>query len=65
MVAIQLFLISDAVVNGQLYHGVCCIASGGANVPALNDLLAPFGISYGDAIIHGGFTFEGGECCLQ
>ena len=26
---------------------------GGANVPALNDLLAPFGIAFGDAVIHG------------
>ena len=26
---------------------------GGANVPALNDLLAPFGIAFGDAVING------------
>ena len=27
--------------------------TGGANVPALNDLLAPFGIAFGDAILEG------------
>ncbi|KAJ8425528.1 hypothetical protein Cgig2_013255 [Carnegiea gigantea] len=33
--------------------------TGGANVPALNDLLAPFGIAFGDKILNGDFTVEG------
>ncbi|EFJ52617.1 hypothetical protein VOLCADRAFT_85780 [Volvox carteri f. nagariensis] len=28
-------------------------ATGGANVPALNDLLEPYGIALGDAVVHG------------
>lgn len=30
-------------------------ATGGANVPALNDLLQPFGIAFGDVILNGNF----------
>lgn len=30
--------------------------TGGANVPALNDLLAPFGIALGDAVLTGTVT---------
>ncbi len=30
-----------------------CPLTGGANVPALNELLAPFGIAFGDAILEG------------
>lgn len=33
--------------------------TGGANVPALNDLLAPFGIAFGDKILNGDFTING------
>ncbi|KAL8153195.1 hypothetical protein V2J09_010955 [Rumex salicifolius] len=33
--------------------------TGGANVPALNDLLAPFGIAFGDQILNGDFTIDG------
>ncbi|KAH9624048.1 hypothetical protein KSS87_019117 [Heliosperma pusillum] len=33
--------------------------TGGANVPALNDLLAPFGIAFGDKILNGEFTIDG------
>jgi hypothetical protein len=33
--------------------------AGGANVPALNDLLAPFTISLGDSIIHGTVSLAG------
>ncbi|KAL9224051.1 hypothetical protein vseg_000125 [Gypsophila vaccaria] len=33
--------------------------TGGANVPALNDLLAPFGIAFGDKILNGEFTING------
>lgn len=33
--------------------------TGGANVPALNDLLAPFGIAFGDKILNGDFTIDG------
>ncbi|KAI3775519.1 hypothetical protein L1987_50098 [Smallanthus sonchifolius] len=32
--------------------------TGGANVPALNDLLAPFGIAFGDRILNGDFTLN-------
>ena len=32
---------------------------GGANVPALNELLQPYGIAFGDAIIHGTTTIAG------
>ncbi|XP_057867464.2 subtilisin-like protease SBT6.1 isoform X2 [Cryptomeria japonica] len=35
-------------------------ATGGANIPALNDLLKPFGIAFGDTILNGAF-FLGGE----
>ncbi|XP_024539020.1 subtilisin-like protease SBT6.1 isoform X2 [Selaginella moellendorffii] len=34
-------------------------ATGGANVPALNDLLAPFGIAFGDSILNGAFSLAG------
>ncbi|KAK3034341.1 hypothetical protein RJ639_032239 [Escallonia herrerae] len=33
--------------------------TGGANVPALNDLLAPFGIGLGDKILNGDFSIDG------
>ncbi|KAL2553727.1 Subtilisin-like protease SBT6.1 [Forsythia ovata] len=32
--------------------------TGGANVPALNDLLAPFGIAFGDKILNGDFVMN-------
>jgi len=34
------------------------LCTGGANVPALNDLLAPFGIAFGDAILEGQVPLE-------
>ncbi|WCJ42476.1 SITE-1 protease [Euphorbia peplus] len=33
--------------------------TGGANVPALNDLLAPFGIAFGDKILNGDYSIDG------
>ncbi|KAH6835322.1 SITE-1 protease [Perilla frutescens var. hirtella] len=33
--------------------------TGGANVPALNDLLSPFGIAFGDKILNGDFVING------
>lgn len=33
--------------------------TGGANIPALNDLLAPFGIAFGDKILNGDFSMDG------
>ncbi|KAL0346594.1 UNVERIFIED_CONTAM: Subtilisin-like protease SBT6.1 [Sesamum calycinum] len=33
--------------------------TGGSNVPALNDLLAPFGIAFGDKILNGDFVING------
>ncbi|CAN6179206.1 unnamed protein product [Urochloa humidicola] len=33
--------------------------TGGANVPALNELLAPFGIAFGDKILTGDFSING------
>ncbi|KAL6558401.1 Membrane-bound transcription factor site-1 protease [Orobanche minor] len=33
--------------------------TGGANVPALNDLLEPFGIAFGDKILNGDFVING------
>jgi membrane-bound transcription factor site-1 protease len=36
-----------------------CTKSGGANVPALNDLLAPFGVAFGDAVLEGQATVNG------
>ena len=35
------------------------LVPGGANVPALNELLQPYGIAFGDAIIHGTTTIAG------
>ncbi|CAM6083630.1 unnamed protein product [Calypogeia fissa] len=34
-------------------------ATGGANVPALNDLLYPFGIAFGDTILNGAYSIGG------
>lgn len=34
-------------------------ATGGAHVPGLNDLLAPFGLALGDAVVHGTTTLAG------
>jgi membrane-bound transcription factor site-1 protease len=34
-------------------------ATGGANIPALNDLLAPFGIAFGDTILNGAYSIGG------
>lgn len=34
-------------------------ATGGANIPALNTLLGPFGIAFGDAVLEGPITLEG------
>ncbi|XWS17268.1 hypothetical protein CRYUN_Cryun33cG0053100 [Craigia yunnanensis] len=36
--------------------------TGGANIPALNDLLAPFGIAFGDKILNGDFSIDGEQC---
>lgn len=33
--------------------------TGGANIPALNDLLSSFGIAFGDKILNGDFTIDG------
>lgn len=33
--------------------------TGGANIPALNDILAPFGIALGDKILNGDFFIDG------
>ncbi|KAJ0030255.1 hypothetical protein Pint_13187 [Pistacia integerrima] len=33
--------------------------TGGANIPALNDLLAPFGIAFGEKILNGDFSING------
>ncbi|KAK6149331.1 hypothetical protein DH2020_016856 [Rehmannia glutinosa] len=33
--------------------------TGGANIPALNDLLAPYGIAFGDKILNGDFVING------
>uniref|UniRef100_A0A0D3GD66 Uncharacterized protein n=1 Tax=Oryza barthii TaxID=65489 RepID=A0A0D3GD66_9ORYZ len=33
--------------------------TGGANVPALNELLAPFGIAFGDKVLSGDFSING------
>ena len=33
--------------------------SGGANVPALNGLLAPFGIAFASAVFHGNYLVAG------
>lgn len=33
--------------------------TGGANIPALNDLLAPLGIAFGDKILNGDFSING------
>ncbi|XP_031385524.1 subtilisin-like protease SBT6.1 isoform X1 [Punica granatum] len=33
--------------------------TGGANIPALNNLLAPFGIAFGDKILNGDFSMDG------
>ncbi|KAK4753960.1 hypothetical protein SAY87_002064 [Trapa incisa] len=33
--------------------------TGGANIPALNNLLAPFGIAFGDKILNGDFYMDG------
>ncbi|KAK1314323.1 hypothetical protein QJS10_CPA06g00676 [Acorus calamus] len=33
--------------------------TGGANIPALNELLAPFGIAFGDKILNGEFSIDG------
>ncbi|GAB2268270.1 Membrane-bound transcription factor site-1 protease [Dionaea muscipula] len=35
--------------------------TGGANIPALNDMLAPFGIAFGDKILNGDFTIDGAQ----
>ncbi|XP_027072249.1 subtilisin-like protease SBT6.1 [Coffea arabica] len=35
--------------------------TGGANLPALNDLLSPFGIAFGDRILNGDFVMNGEE----
>ena len=32
--------------------------TGGANIPAINDLLAPFGIAFGDKILTGDFSID-------
>ncbi|KAH9300652.1 hypothetical protein KI387_012235, partial [Taxus chinensis] len=34
-------------------------ATGGANIPALNDLLKPFGIAFGDTLLNGAFFLAG------
>ena len=53
--------ISKSVINhctcAYMQHVTVCPA-GGANVPALNELLAPFGIAFGDAILEGQVPLE-------
>uniref|UniRef100_A0A1D1ZCL4 Membrane-bound transcription factor site-1 protease n=1 Tax=Anthurium amnicola TaxID=1678845 RepID=A0A1D1ZCL4_9ARAE len=33
--------------------------TGGANIPAINELLAPFGVAFGDKILNGDFSIDG------
>lgn len=40
-------------------HSSLPVHAGGANVPALNDLLAPYGIAYGDSIVQGSLQVAG------
>ena len=35
------------------------LRAGGANVPALNELLAPYGIAFGDAVLEGQIDLDG------
>ena len=54
--------ISNQCLNSESYckplpeTGSC---SGGANVPALNQLLEPFGVAFGDAVLEGQLTLSG------
>lgn len=51
------------ILRSQLFYPpAACLPvrdAGGANVPALNDLLAPFGVALGDAILQGTPTIAG------
>ena len=33
--------------------------TGGSNIPALNEVLAPWGIAFGDGVYEGEFTIDG------
>lgn len=52
----------DAMVKMRFFdgnsHNWWIPVTGGANVPALNDLLATFGIAFGDKILSGAFVFS-------
>ena len=37
------------------------LCTGGANLPALNELLAPFGIAFGDAVLEGPVQLGGAK----
>ena len=39
--------------------GAVHVSAGGANVPALNDLLRPYGIAFGDAVLEGQAALDG------
>ncbi|WMV52056.1 hypothetical protein MTR67_045441 [Solanum verrucosum] len=53
----------DAMIKMRFFdgntHSWWTPVTGGANVPALNDLLATFGIAFGDKILNGDFVFSG------
>ncbi|KAG5582596.1 hypothetical protein H5410_053223 [Solanum commersonii] len=53
----------DAMVKMRFFdgntHSWWTPVTGGANVPALNDLLATFGIAFGDKILNGDLVFSG------
>ena len=43
----------QSMVLCSIRHTLCGRYTGGANIPALNELLASFGIAFGDAILEG------------
>ena len=51
-----LILFNEKVFFGKLLLILLFSVTGGANVPALNELMASWGIAFGDTVLEGDFT---------
>ena len=51
-----LILLNEKVFFGKLLLILLFSVTGGANVPALNELMASWGIAFGDTVLEGDFT---------
>ena len=65
-------LCSNSKIYYENFHIFVCLCrqwwmpdTGGANIPALNELLAPWGMAFGDNVFEGEFKLVDQKCKLS